>query len=201
MARSDTLQGFLDAAFVAFDQCAQDLRARRSIGHIFTHLEAAQSERPDIAKRLPVCKRHLDEALAVKTDRRALEVLIERFKALEPLLEWKWRTIYDSSASENFLMSHANTLIVGPGGLEDREDVWIGATLMAPNVRYPDHAHPPEESYLVLSEGEFQSGQGNWFSPGIGGSFYNSPGIKHAMRSGKNPLFAFWALLHEQPQH
>jgi hypothetical protein len=81
------------------------------------------------------------------------------------------------------------------------EDVWIGATLMAPNVRYPDHAHPPEESYLVLSEGEFQSGQGNWFSPGIGGSFYNSPGIKHAMRSGKKPLFAFWALLPEQPKH
>jgi quercetin dioxygenase-like cupin family protein len=148
-----------------------------------------------------VCKRHLDEALAVKTDRRAIEVLIERFKALEPLLEWKWRQTYDGSASENFLMSHANTLIVGPGGLEDRQDVWIGATLMAPNVRYPDHTHPPEETYLVLSEGEFQSGQSNWFSPGIGGSFYNSPGIKHAMRSGKNPLFALWALLPEQPQH
>lgn len=201
MVRSEALQGFLDTAFVAFDQCAQDLRARGSIMQIFANLEAPQPARSDIGKRLPVCERYLDEALGITTGRAVLDALIERFKVLEPALEWKWRPTYDDTASDNFLMSHANTMIVGPGGYEDRRDVWFGASLMAPNVRYPDHDHAPEETYLVLSDGEFLHGDSGWFSPGIGGSFYNPPGIRHAMRAGDRPLFAFWALLPDQPKH
>lgn len=72
MVRSDALQGFLDAAFVAFDQCAQDLRARGSIMQIFANLEAPQPARPDIGKRLPVCGRYLEEALTTKTGRRSI---------------------------------------------------------------------------------------------------------------------------------
>lgn len=89
-------------------------------------------------------------------------------------------------------------MIIGPGGIEERKDLWIGASLMAPNVRYPDHDHAPEEAYLVLSEGEFRQGDGEWFSPAIGSSFYNVPRIKHAMRSADTPLFAFRALLASQ---
>ena len=51
----------------------------------------------------------------------------------------------------------------------------------------------------MLSEGEFRQGDGDWFAPGIGGSFYNVPGIRHAMRSGDTPLFALWALRAEPP--
>lgn len=137
----------------------------------------------------------LDAALAVETEYGSLRRLIERFKAIEPLLEWRRRSNNDGSESVNFFEGHANAMIIGPGGLEDRRDLWIGVTLMAPNVRYPDHDHAPEEVYLVLSEGEFRQGLGAWFSPGVGGSFYNEPGIRHAMRSVDAPLFAFWALL------
>lgn len=201
MARSDALQSFLDTAFVAFDRFVQDLRARQSVMQIFAHLEAPQPERANIGKRLPVCTRYLGDILAEKTKHPSLNNLIEQFETLEPLLEWKWRSTYDNSASANFLMSHANALIVGPGGLEDRSDVWLGATLMAPSVRYPDHDHAPEETYLVLSDGDFMQGDSGWFAPGVGGSFYNPPGIKHAMRSGEKPLFAFWALLPDQQKH
>ncbi|TWI26842.1 dimethlysulfoniopropionate lyase [Mesorhizobium tianshanense] len=38
--------------------------------------------------------------------------------------------------------------------------------------------------------------EGRWFAPG-GGSFYNPPGTRHAMRSNNAPLLAFWALLPE----
>ena len=195
MVRSDALQGFVDAAFAAFDQCAQDLRARQSVTQIFAYLEAPRPEQSNIGKRLPVCSRYLESILTTRTGSRSLDLLIDRFKALEHQLEWKWRATYDGSASENFLMSHANTMIVGPGGLEDRQDLWFGATLMAPNVRYPDHDHAPEETYLVLSEGDFMHGDSEWFTPGVGGSFYNPPGIRHAMRSGEQPLFALWVLL------
>jgi quercetin dioxygenase-like cupin family protein len=199
MDRSETLQNFLDACLMAFGSCATDIRSRNSITQIFALLEVPGAGHTRPGKRLPVCQRFLDPALDVETDQPALKAVVTQFKALEPMLEWKCRSTYDNSASGNFPTGHANAMIVGPGGLEERSDLWLGVTLMAPFVRYPDHDHPPEETYLVLSEGEFRQADGQWFSPGVGGSFYNPPGIKHAMRSGEKPLFALWALPAVQP--
>lgn len=70
----------------------------------------------------------------------------------------------------------------------------IGVSLLAPRVRYPDHNHGPEEVYLVLSPGRFQHGDVGWVEPGIGGTFHNAPGIKHAMASNEAPLLAIWCL-------
>lgn len=200
MVRSDDLQGFLDAAFAAYERFAKDPEGRRSVAQIAEHLKAPRPERPDIAKRLAVCDDHLDTVLAARGGEPLLDRLAERFRTIEPLLEWKARPDGGGTASESFPTGHANAMIVGPGGLEDRRDVWLGVSLLAPGVRYPDHDHAPEETYLVLSDGEFQHGDSGWFSPGVGGSFYNSPGIRHAMRAGDKPLFAFWALLPDRPQ-
>ncbi|ASR10625.1 transcriptional regulator (plasmid) [Rhizobium leguminosarum bv. viciae] len=197
-SRNESLQVFLDATFVAFDQFANAPEARHSVRQIFAALERPGAARAGEGSRLPVCAQ-LDVALSVDTSYPSLMRLIEGFKGIEPMLEWRRRSKYDHTASGNFVDGHANAMIIGPGGLEERSDLWIGVTLMAPHVRYPDHDHAPEEVYLVLSEGEFQQGEGDWFSPGIGGSFYNVPDIKHAMRSLDTPLFAFWALLAERP--
>jgi len=191
--RHQHLQRFVEAAAESFDRCATDPASRHSLAKIFSALKTAAGPTAGPAGRLPVCA-HLDAALDLHTTDRSLLDLAAAFRALEPMLQWRRRSA-DASASDNFAEGHANVLIFGPGGLEDRRDVWLGATLMAPQVRYPDHDHAPEETYLVLSEGEFWHGSGSWFAPGLGGSFYNPPGIRHAMRSGDRPLFAFWALL------
>jgi len=183
MERSEPLQDFLDAIFVAFDRFADDIRSRNSITQIFALLDMPDVERTTPGKRLPVCERLLDAALAIHTNEPSLKALVARFKAIEPMLEWTSRPTHDRSASDNFSTSHANAMIVGPGGLEERRDLWLGVSLLAPHVRYPDHNHAPEETYLVLSEGEFRQADNEWFSPGLGGSFYNPPDIKHAMRS------------------
>lgn len=196
--RSEDLQLFVDTAFVAFDQFARAPEARGSMREIFAALEKPGQMRSGPGSRLPVCG-ELDAALSIDTPHSALQRLIERFKAIEPQLEWRRRPTHDATASENFVDGHANAMIIGPGGLEQRGDIWLGVSLLAPGVRYPDHNHGPEEVYLVLSEGEFQQGEGDWFSHGIGGPFYNLPGIKHAMRSVGTPLFALWALLAEHP--
>jgi hypothetical protein len=192
--RSEALQLFVDAADLAFDKFAQDANSRRSIRQIFAALKTTGAERTGVGYRLPVCS-HLYAAPSVETAHESLRGLVDRFKIIEPLLEWRRRSVYDSSASDNFVDGHANAMIIGPNGLEERGDIWLGVTLMAPNVRYPNHAHAPEEVYLVLSKGEFRQEDGAWFSPGIGGSFYNEPNIRHAMRSVETPLVALWALL------
>lgn len=191
--RSAGLQSFVDAATIAMNDFAKSPDARRSTGRIFAALERPAARRSEPGGRLPVCA-HLNSVLATPMPAPSLTRLMEEFKEIEPHLEWYRRTHYDGTASKNFFDNHANAMIIGPGGLEPRKDIWLGVSLLAPHVRYPDHNHAPEETYLVLSHGEFRHGNSDWFSPDVGGSFYNSPGIKHAMRSGDTPLFALWAL-------
>lgn len=193
MQRDPALQQFTDAALAAYRERAPGPEARASVERIAADLENPEARREEPGSRLPICA-HLQTALAVRTDATSLRKLIETFRAIEPSLEWRRRTSFDETASANFMDGHANAMILGPGGLENRDDVWLGASLMAPFVRYTDHAHAPEETYLVLSEGEFRQGDEGWFAPGVGGAFYNPPSIRHAMRSGAAPLFAFWAL-------
>lgn len=193
--RDAHLQAFFDAAGVAFDEFAQNPASRRSLARIFAALEQPAAAVEQVAERLPVASEHLAYAAAPETfSELTLHLLATAFARIEPRLSWRRKDTSELSASENFAEGHANAMIAGPVGLEPRTDVWLGVTMLAPHVRYPDHGHPPEETYLVMSDGEFSQDGGPWFRPGVGGSFYNEPGITHAMRSLEDPLLAFWAL-------
>ncbi|PVA10581.1 transcriptional regulator [Pelagivirga sediminicola] len=192
--RPESLSDFLDAARAAFAAHVTHPDATASLYRIFTALESPGEMSQTPGARIPACA-HLAKAtgLAHFAD-PSLRRLIETFAKLEPDLQWRPRSGDCTNAGPGFAENHANAYIVGPGGIERRSDVWIGMSLVAPNIRYPDHTHPPEETYLVLSPGQFMQGEGNWFEPGIGGSLYNPPGILHAMHSGDAPLLALWAL-------
>lgn len=193
-ARNPALQNFLNSAEAAFRTHASCEASLDSINRSFSALETPVHGPKTPANRLDVCDQWLERALRQETLPNELRVLAETFSAIEPLIHWRPRAGDMPNASTNFAEGHANAIIVGPGGIEARTDVWLGASLLAPLVRYPDHTHPPEETYLVMTQGEFRQDDGPWFAPGIGGSFYNRPGIRHAMRSGETPLFAFWLL-------
>ncbi|MBI1383550.1 MAG: transcriptional regulator [Rhizobiales bacterium] len=190
--RSAELQGFIDAASIAFAAHASEPAARRAVDLVFAALESPGTIRASPADRPPVCA-HFRPALETASAHAPLAPLVERLEALEPQLAWRTRPS-DATASASFADGHANAMIVGPSGLEKRSDVWLGVSLLAPHVRYPDHDHAPEEVYLVLSDSDFRQADGAWFTPGIGGSFYNEPSIVHAMRSRDRPLLALWAL-------
>jgi quercetin dioxygenase-like cupin family protein len=195
IARAPDLQRLLDLTAKAIAGSASPSEpARAAAARIFTAL--ARSAPGGVATtpaRLPACA-HLAAALtAARAAGGATASLADAFAAIEPALAW-YRRPGDDAASPDFRDGHANARIVGPGGLESREDAMIGVSLMAPRVRYPDHRHPPEEVYVVLSVGEWRQGDGPWHEPGPGGIVYNSPGIVHAMRSGKAPLLAIWCL-------
>jgi quercetin dioxygenase-like cupin family protein len=145
-------------------------------------------------RQLPVCE-HLSEALdTARAHSEPLAQIADSLSALVPLLFWAPRAATGPFASDNWPEGHANATIVGPNGLENRNDLHIGVSLLAPHVRYPDHKHAPEEVYLVLSRGRFQHGSSSWFEPGVGGTLYNEPNIKHAMASDDAPLLALWFL-------
>ena len=97
-------------------------------------------------------------------------------------------------ALSDFMRGHANAFIIGPNGLEQRSDIVVGVSLLAPKIEYPDHNHPPEELYVVMSEGDWRQNDNPWHAPGLGGFVCNPANITHSMRSGSKPLLAIWCL-------
>jgi hypothetical protein len=194
-SRDRRLQAFLARAADALRiREVDDQAAAEAIGKIYKALETPHPPGSGAARQLPVCD-YLTETLATARARsEPLARIADSFSALVPLLFWAPRSATGPFASDNWLDGHANATIVGPNGIKSRNDLHIGVSLLAPQVRYPDHRHAPEEVYLVLSPGRFQHGSSSWFEPGIGGTLYNEPNIKHAMASGDAPLLAIWFL-------
>ena len=167
-------------------------------------MSALEVEHPSNSPKhswLPVCEL-LDEAVKsvatnVAEENTALPSSLvdhaQALLALSPQLTW-WQRTDDVEPGSPMATGHANAIVIGKGGLEERSDVLVGISLIAPDIQYPEHHHPPEEVYLVLSQGHWQKNGGAWFEPGIGGLVHNPPDISHAMRSGSMPLLATWCL-------
>ncbi len=193
--RSPELQAFVAAAEAAIlDKSSGDGPVPKAAERIFSALRASVGEAGQrAAVRKPVCV-HLPAALAqARRQPGPVGALADAFAAIEPRLEWKVRAGAEAHGEE-FLTGHANAALVGSEGLEIRSDVWFGVSLLAPHTRYPDHRHPPEEIYVVLSPGEWRQEDKPWHEPGLGGLVYNPPNIVHAMRSMEQPLLALWFL-------
>ena len=201
--RSPDLQHFLTSAEAAIRHgSSTDGRLRAAAERMFLALQAtpAQVGQPAPA-RSAVCS-HLPTALDNARRQPGYGgALADAFAEIEPQLSWKGRPGAEMHG-EQFMNGHANAIIIGPPstagtgpkGLETRHDVLIGVSLMAPNTRYPDHHHPPEEIYVVLSNGEWRQSNDPWHQPGLGGLVYNPPNIVHAMQSAEQPLLALWFL-------
>lgn len=195
MQRSSALTRFYSCAHRALElQASDNPAAVAATNRIFSALERSEGEFSTAQPaRIPACC-HL--APAVEAARDGPVVIFELAKALldlSPALVWAERA-GASAAGEPFLSGHANTQIAGSGGLETRDDVIVGASLLAPNIDYPKHKHAPEEMYIVLSEGDWFNQEAQWYRPGIGAVVYHRPWLSHAMRSVNAPLLAVWCL-------
>lgn len=197
--RSADLQSFLTLTEAAIlGGSGVDGRMHVAAERMFSALRTpcAQVEQPRTAQ-LPVC-RHLPTALEhARRHSGPVGALADAFAVIAPQLDWKIRAGAERQG-EPFLNDHANATIIGLEGLERRRDVWIGVSLMAPHTQYPDHRHPPEEIYVVLSGGLWRQASEPWHEPGIGGLVYNPPNVVHAMCATEQPLLALWCLWTEE---
>lgn len=192
--RSPELQAFIDTLAAALgERLRPDSEEARAANRIFGALRTIAAPSAAAPTSFPVID-HLPAALEAAAQAPAKVARhAAALGALAPQLIWRRRPNVEDDPS--FTAGHANSTIVGPGGIEDRSDVWVGISLLAPGVVYPDHRHPPEEIYLVMSEGDWRQNDDQWHTPGQGGIVYNPPGIVHAMRAGRRtPLIATWCL-------
>ena len=193
--RDSKLQIFYDLTETAIsaraDTCA---KAGPAAKPIFDALRTTVGGQGNFApERLPVCDAIESALHLASTGPAPIPELAAALNDLSPRLQWKRR---NSSPPEgtNFHDGHANALVTGPGGMEEREDVWVGISLLAPHVRYPDHRHHPEEVYVSLAGGAWWNSNMDWTTPGPGGLIYNEPNVLHAMRTDDQPLLAIWCL-------
>jgi len=193
MIRSAELQTFFDATQHAFATSNAGNAVRTLADRIFTGLGIPAESASPQAVQLPVCE-YLAPALDRARDHGGpIEALADALSGVASQLVWARRPS-EQGDDPTFLAHHANAEIVGEDGLEIRNDIWIGISLLAPQTQYPNHRHPPEEIYSVLSPGEWRQNDGPWHSPGIGGVVHNTPNIIHGMRSKAMPLLAVWCL-------
>lgn len=192
--RDSNLQQLLDISRRIISG-SSDPRAMKAGERVFSRLgEREGSSGSAAAERLPVVHHTFEAALAaLAAEASPLPELGRAFAAVETQLTWGRRRNADA-VGEPFFGGHANATLVGHGGIEERADVWVGVTVMAPGIVYPDHDHPPEEVYIALSPGEWWNAEMDWTAPGPGGIIYNPPGILHAMRSHGEPFLALWFL-------
>lgn len=95
-------------------------------------------------------------------------------------------------ASLDFERSHAHAVIVGPGGIEERNDVRIGLTALAPYTRFPDHTQYQARAFLALSSMDFCSESDSWKKLGIGDVSYSGAGELVALLCTTKPLLMLW---------
>lgn len=194
MTRAPGLQRLVNAAEQALAGADLSLDAQAAIRKVFGRLTIGQPMGQVQAENLPVLSLLPLAVANLHGYGQSLQDLGLAVQALSPSLGWSTRKSVGLTASAGFETAHANAVLIGPGGLEPREDVWVGLSLMAPHTRYPDHNHAPEEVYLVLSDGAFLQGDADWLQRAPGQTVYNTPWVRHAMRATDQPFLALWCL-------
>jgi hypothetical protein len=192
-ARS-ALQEFLAALETAISRAEPSEPAAQVVRRVFSATRSADGLPPPTAgEALPVCAL-LDQALATAmASGSPAATVADRLARLAPHLDW-YRRGGSETAAPAFRDGHANAYIIEPGRVASAKDVTIGVSLMAPDLHYPDHRHPPAEVYYSLSPGSWRQGEGPWVTPGIGGLVHNPSNVVHSMRSSDAPLLAIWCL-------
>jgi quercetin dioxygenase-like cupin family protein len=193
--RNRNLQRFIDAAEAGIRaKAAQFPDAMSMADRIFSALKDTGGVHLDCTPaRLAACS-HLEIAYGqARNGPDPVATLTDAFAAIEPGLAWDRRQ-GSAQISEDFYNGHANAIIAGEGGLEARQDVRIGVSLLAPEIQYPRHHHPPEELYVVLSPGKWMQNDEPLALKRSGDLVHNPPNVWHSMQAAEAPLLAIWCL-------
>ena len=105
----------------------------------------------------------------------------------------RWTEFYEEDSwSKSFLPSFANGEGIGPDGRLRHDEVILGLFLLGPDITYPEHAHPAEEFYIVLTGNpEFKIGDNNFELQEAGAVVLHHSNISHAIRTSTEPFMLF----------
>ncbi len=125
--------------------------------------------------------------------RERSETLFDPFRTCAiPLSRHTWRR-NATYRDPRLLERYAYTEILGPNGRVVRANYALGLLALAPRTLYPEHAHPADESYIILAgEAEWRAAARPWRRQPPGAVVHHPSGVAHAMRTLDEPLVAVW---------
>ncbi|MFK7943442.1 MAG: dimethylsulfonioproprionate lyase family protein [Paracoccaceae bacterium] len=104
-----------------------------------------------------------------------------------------WRQTYEEADGfdRHYLDSYGWFDLAGPTGPCDADGIRVMMGVWGQGIVYPDHAHPPEEHYLVLAGGAwFRLGDAPYRRLGPGDVFRTPAGAIHSADMRDAPLLA-----------
>lgn len=107
----------------------------------------------------------------------------------------RWTEFYEEDSwSKSFLPVFANGEGIGPDGRLFHKEIILGLFILGPHTTYPEHAHPAEEFYIVLTGNpEFKVGAENDFELKKSGEVVlHHSDISHSIRSSDEPFYAIF---------
>jgi mannose-6-phosphate isomerase-like protein (cupin superfamily) len=145
-----------------------------------------------MATRKPV-RRHLPAALLAARGGPLAE-LADAFEGIEPVSDWQQNPNYTTETiGASFLENYGYVELVGPRRTIASDEFLIGFLLLGPDTLYPDHSHAAAEVYHVVAGiAEWWREDRGWTRLPAGTAVAHAPGVRHAMRTGDEPLLALY---------
>jgi len=143
---------------------------------------------PEAPESLPVCR-----LLPAMAPQAAPETVAAARALIDAAPHLRWRQTYseDDGFDRSYLARYGWVDLVGPNGPWQADGMRLMAGYWGQGLVYPNHAHPPEEHYLVLAGGaKFRLGQDAWRWLGPGEVFHTPAGAVHSADMSQGPLLA-----------
>jgi len=136
------------------------------------------------------CLDHLPAAAALAGEggRRLAALLASRGG------QFNWRQTYsEADLGPQFMANYGWLEVFGTRGHFVSEAIAGGVLILGPKTVYPDHHHEAEEVYIPLTGGtDWRMGDLPFRRRAAGEVIHHGPNVSHAMRTGSQPLLAFY---------
>jgi quercetin dioxygenase-like cupin family protein len=171
----------------------------RSSAHDMLHRAAIELDTlkdaipaPTTPKTLPVCQ-HLDAALAA-AEAAPLHSIATAIAPLAHTSVWTQNPNYVAQPpSPSFLKNYGYVEWVGPGRAIHSATIRVGILMLGPATEYPEHHHPTEEVYHVISGHALWSKSSEpWHQHPPGAAIHHAPHVPHATKTLAEPLLALY---------
>jgi hypothetical protein len=143
-----------------------------------------------LAPRSLPCLVHLDRAAEIASgEGRPLAGFLRDHAG-----EFHWGQTYTAADfGEKFMDNYGWLEVFGTRGHFANDAVAGGYLTLGPGIEYPDHHHVAEELYIPLTGGtDWRMGGGAWRPRAVGEVIQHASNVSHAMRTGVDPLLAFY---------
>ncbi len=121
--------------------------------------------------------------------------VVEALLAAATALPWTQSYTPEDGFSRGYLDNYGFVNVVSPKGLFHSDEMRISVGFWGEGLRYPDHAHAPEEWYVMLAGGCSLTSDGTGTRPVMAGEIaHHSPWQRHAADFDLGPLLAvaYW---------